>query len=135
LSYALIWSGDTAEGRRQAEECLKRQPGSVPARRLLAQCDRDAGDFESALDNVRQVLAIAPEDLESRLLKAELLLFLKRGSEAWDVLESLPAGQQDQLRVLTLLERAATVTGRTAKAQEYQRRIQDTRETAPEQRE
>jgi predicted Zn-dependent protease len=123
LSYALIWTGDTVEGRREAAQCLERDPDSVPARRLLAQCDRDDGNAQSALENVRRGLAVAPDDFESRLLEAELLLFMKRGDEAYQRLESLPEGAKSKLRTLTLLARAAGITGRTEAATEYRRQI------------
>jgi Tfp pilus assembly protein PilF len=123
LSYALIWSGDTLQGRREAEECLRQDPDSVPARRLVAQCDRDEGHPEAALENIRQGLAIAPDDLESRLLEAELLLFLRRADEACSRLESLPADDKTGLRALTLLARAAAVAGRAEAAANYRRQI------------
>lgn len=112
LCYALVWSGATAEGRQEAEWCLARDPAGVAARRLLAMCERDEGRPEEALVEIRRALQSAPDDLECRIVEAQLLLFLHRGNEAQRRLQPLLARHPDDRRLQTLAARAAAASDR-----------------------
>ncbi len=116
LSYALVWSGAISEGRQEAEWCLARDPASVAARRLLAMCERDEGRPEEALIEIRRALQSAPDDLECRIVEAQLLLFLHRADEALRRLKPLLARHQDDRRLQNLAARAAASSDRQGAA-------------------
>ena len=121
LCYALLWSGEFEEGRREAEWCLERDPDAIVARRLLAQCDRDEGRPERALDEIGRALRVAPDDLECRLVEGQLLLYLRRADEAFRRLQPLVARHPKNRRLLNLAVRAARASGRPEAAAGIQR--------------
>jgi predicted Zn-dependent protease len=112
LSYALVWSGATSEGRQEAEWCLARDSANVAARRLLALCERDDGHPEEALVEIRRALESAPDDLECRLVEAQILLFLRRGDEALLRLKPLLPKYANERRLQNLAARAAAAANR-----------------------
>jgi tetratricopeptide (TPR) repeat protein len=122
LCYALIWSGETAEARLEAQWCLARDPRSAPAHRFLAMCEREEGRPEQALEEIRRALALVPDDIESRLVEGQLLLYLRRADEAYRELEPLLQQRPDDRRLLNLLARAAAASGRREEAAKYQER-------------
>jgi predicted Zn-dependent protease len=120
LCYALLWSGEFEESRREAEWCLARDPDDIVARRLLAQCERDEGRPERALGEIRRALRVAPDDLECRLVEGQLLLYLRQADEAFRRLEPLVARYPRNRRLLNLAVRAARASGRPEAAAEIQ---------------
>jgi len=126
LCYALVWSGMLTEGRQEAEWCLSRDDENVAARRLLAQCERDEGHPEQALNEIRRALRTAPDDLECRLVEAQLLLFLKKADEAYRRLHALEPRQGEMRRYLELIARAAAASARPQEAAAYRKRAEET---------
>jgi Flp pilus assembly protein TadD len=122
LCYALLWSGEIAEARLEAQWCLDRDLQSAVARRYLAMCAREEGQPEEALDEISRALALAPNDVESHLIEGQLLLFLHRDEEAYWKLQPLLSQRPDDRRLLTLLARAAAASGRREEAARFQER-------------
>jgi tetratricopeptide (TPR) repeat protein len=120
LSYAALWAGRSDLARREAQWCLERDPGNVAARCLLAKAARDEGDLEASLKEVQHALSIAPDDLECRILEAELLLFQRQPKLAYQRLRPVYERHRGERRVVGLLARAATASGLAAEGRRLQ---------------
>ena len=125
LAYACLYAGDLECAEREAAWCLRRDPGDGAIHRLLARIARDGGDPERALEHVGRSLSIDPQDLEARLLEADILLFLGRAEEAYAKLEPLEPPARDRRRFLAALARAASQTGRAEQAARFQRELRE----------
>ncbi len=102
---------------------LKRFPQSAAGYRTLAMVQRARGNHDEALSAVQQSLRLKPKQLEATLLEAELLLFLRRPDEAYQVLERMSEMHGPEFRMLTLLQRAAQFSGRKAEADNWRARL------------
>ena len=119
LSYAYSEAGQPERSQEEAEWCLARNANDVNAYRFLAKALRDQGKVEQAMETVEQALKLVPYDLECRLLEAEMLIFNRREDEALKRLEPLYEQHQADRRLVSLLARAATASGRTEEAKRY----------------
>tara|TARA_R110002111_G_scaffold262875_1_gene342463 strand:+ start:4942 stop:6072 length:1131 start_codon:yes stop_codon:yes gene_type:complete len=124
LAYAALYTGDLEAAEREARWCLEQQPASIPALRDLALIDRSRGKIEDAVLHIEQALLIDPQDFESLLLKADLLIFQRKGQQAYDLLKPLYAERQMDRRFLSALARAAGLSGKREEALELQRKNQ-----------
>jgi tetratricopeptide (TPR) repeat protein len=124
LSYAYSEAGQPERSQEEAEWCLARNANDVNAYRFLAKALRDQGNVERAMKTVEQALTLVPYDLECRLLEAELLIFNRRDDEALKRLEPLYEQHQTDRRLVSLLARAATASGRTEEAKRYREQAQ-----------
>lgn len=124
LSYAYSEAGQPERSQQEAEWCLARNANDVNAYRFLAKALRDQGHVEKALETVEGALTLVPSDVECRLLEAELLIFDRREDEALKRLEPLYEQHQTDRRLVSLLARAATASGRTEEAKRYREQAQ-----------
>jgi tetratricopeptide (TPR) repeat protein len=120
LSYATLWAGQSDRARSEAQWCLERDPRNVAARCFLAKAARDAGDWDLALAETRHALSISPDDLECRILEAELLLFQREPRTAYHRLRPIYERHRTDRRVVGLLARAATASGLAAEGRRLQ---------------
>lgn len=116
LCYALTWTGRWQEARAEARWALERDPNNSAAHRFLAQCARGEGDHDSAWREIQESLRLAPDDAESRIVEAELLLFERRAEDAYNRLRPLREQRPADRRILGLLARAATASGKRDEA-------------------
>src|SRR5713101_4620000 len=91
----------------EALEVLKKDPGNLPARRILGRIYlRAAGDLDPdsppretmkrAVEQYREIVRLDPEDTESALVLARLYRSLKEVQQSEEVLRDLLARQPDQ---------------------------------------
>jgi predicted Zn-dependent protease len=128
LTFALRFAGRLDEAEREAQWCLARQPEHAAVRRVLAEIRRDQGDHTAALTEVQAALRAAPQDLECRLLEADLLLFARDFEAAYQGLLPLQEQHGHKARYLSVLSRAAQLSGRSAEAQACRAALQRLKE-------
>ncbi len=124
LAYAYAESGDSEKSGREARWCLARNPAGVSARRFLAIAERAAGHLEQAMREVQTALQVAAEDIECRLLEAELLLFGNKPQKALERLEPLYQKHADDRRLVALLARASAASGNQVQAAKFRQQVQ-----------
>lgn len=124
LCYAYGKTGQPTAVRKESTWCLTRNPKDFHARRWLATAARDEGRIEEAKAEIRKALELAPEDLNCRLLEAELLLFERQAEQAFQRLQPLVKRYPDELRLAALLAQAAAAAGRSEDAEKYRREVQ-----------
>ncbi|MAC51219.1 tetratricopeptide repeat protein [Gimesia maris] len=120
LAYAALYSGDLETATREAKWCLAEKPDSSTALRYLALINRNQGNIEQSISYIDQALRIDPQDLEGLLLKADLLIYQRKGEQAYALLKPLYATQQTDRRYVTALARAAGLAGKREEAHELQ---------------
>ena len=123
LAHAALFVEDTDLAEGEARWCLQREPNDVVARRLIAAVARARGLYDLALREIRSAVKLAPEDVKCRMLEAELLLFRREAQKAYESLIPLRRAQWDNRAYVTLLARAAAMSGRRDEARSYQRQI------------
>lgn len=123
LAFAYQLVGREEEALKHAEWFLQRFPQSAAGLRTLALIQRSRGEHEAALTAVKKSLELRPNQLDAEVLEAELLLFLRRSEEAYQVVSHAYQSHGPERRVLTLLIRAALLTGRRDESQDWQRRL------------
>lgn len=123
LAYALRFAGQLDAAEQEARWCLESQPEFVPALRLLAEVQRDRGQIQDAMASIRQARALAPDDLDSGLLQAELQLYHRDFESAYQTLQPLLAPHTGNHRLLSALSRACQLTGRDREARQYRAQL------------
>lgn len=124
LAYAALYTGDLETAEREARWCLEQQPRSNTALRYLAQIDRNRGKIKAAESHVDQALIIDPQDIESLVFKADLLIFQQEGQQAYDLLKPLYSENQTHPQLIMALSRAAGLIGKREEALQLQRKNQ-----------
>ncbi|WP_198000631.1 tetratricopeptide repeat protein [Gimesia fumaroli] len=124
LAYAALYTGDLKTAEREASWCLEQRPDSSTALRYLAIIDRNQGKVAAALSHVEQALQADPQDFESLLLKADLLIYQRSGQQAYDLLKPLYSAHQTDRRFVSALARAAGLIGKREEALQLQRQNQ-----------
>lgn len=120
LAYAALYSGDLETATREARWCLAEKPESSTALRYLALINRNQGNIAQSISYVDQALSVAPQDIECLLLKADLLIYQRKGKQAYELLKPLYESQQTDRRYVTALARAAGLAGKREEALELQ---------------
>jgi tetratricopeptide (TPR) repeat protein len=123
LAYAYNKTGQPALAEEQARWCLGINPQEVPALRILALAARDQGDFEAAKQHLKIASQFEPMDLDCRILEADLLLYERKPQEAYERIRELYDSQQQTVRYLGALARAAASAGKRDEARELHRRV------------
>lgn len=131
LSYAYAKTGRPAEARREALWCLARNPKDFQAHRWLAMAAREDGKLDEAKAEIDKALQLAPEDLNCRVLEAELLLFARQADKAFQRLQPLYERYPNELRLTALLAQAAAASGRPKDAENYRQQLQRLRQRKP----
>ncbi|QDT91954.1 tetratricopeptide repeat protein [Gimesia algae] len=120
LAYAALYSGDLETATREAKWCLAERPDSTAALRYLALIKRNQGNIEQSISYIDQALSVDPKDLECLLLKADLLIYQRKGEQAYALLKPLYPTQQTDRRYVSALARAAGLAGKREEAFELQ---------------
>jgi len=123
LAYALQFSGELDEAEVEARWCLQQQPDFTAARRILAEIQRDRGDADAALAELEIALGHSPQDLDSRLLHADLLMYHREFEAAYESLMTLDARLRNNHRVVAALIRACQFTQRESLAEQYRQQL------------
>lgn len=121
LAYAALYTGDLKTAEREANWCLEQRPASSTALRYLALIDRNQGNVDEALQHIEQALQADPQDFESLLLKADLLIYQRAGQQAYDLLKPFYAARQTDRRFISALARAAGLIGNREEALQLQK--------------
>ncbi len=123
LAYAYNKAGLPALAEEQARWVLGINARDVAALRILASSARDQGDFEAARQHLKAATRIEPANLDCRILEADLLLYERKPQEAYERLRELYDSQQQTVRYLGALARAAASAGKREEARELHRRV------------
>ncbi len=102
---AAIAVGDKAQGMKLARAALAQDATYVPARVRLAALLEDAGDKRQAEAELRQVIAIDPQHLESYLWIGRLCEESNRDADALEVYNQGLRGNPNQPGVVQAIER------------------------------
>ncbi len=132
LAYAYQLIDRSDEAYEQASWFLKRFPQSAAAYRTMALVQRARGQHEEALAAVQQSLKLRPNQLDASLVEVELLLYLRRSEEAYERVTQMYQAHGAERRILTLLVRAALLSGRRTESQDWQRRLNQLLTAEPE---
>ena len=123
LAYAYNKTGQPTLAEEQARWCLGLNAREVAALRILAAAARDLGDFKAAKQHLKAASQIEPLNLDCRILEADLLLYERKPQEAYDRLRELYDSQQQTVRYLGALARAAASAGKREEARELHQKV------------
>ena len=123
LAYACFLSGLPADARREAKWCIRRKPNETFTHRILAAVARDEGRFADARRELDIALKLNPDDLPSRILEADLLMYDRRPKQAYKRLKPLYENNKNSIRYLGALSRSAAASGRRTEAKQLYTRI------------
>jgi len=123
LAYAYEAAGRADDALPHVQQYLERYPNSVVALKTLASIERARLQYEDALKAIQAALKLAPKNLECAILATDLLLYLRRPAEAYDLLSRFLQDWPRERRLLTPLLRAAAMSGHADDASEIQRRL------------
>jgi predicted Zn-dependent protease len=124
LAFALHHSARLDEAEQQIQWCLSQRSNDAFIWRVMASISRERGDRKEALTQIRRAIALQPDDVRCRLLKADLLLYDRMAEEAWETLAPLRKIQSTNRDFLGALARAAAMSGRLDEARACQKTIE-----------
>ena len=133
LAYALEKGGRPKEALPHVERFLATIPESVQGNKLLAMIQWSQGEREEALSSIRRSRRTEPSNVSLAILEAEILLDLRRGKEAFDLLAPFDGGwgyEPRFLKVFAAAARSSPRAGDQAEAERLERRLADVRTTA-----
>ena len=123
LAYAFHKTGDSTGAEQQARWCLNVNSRDVAALRILASVARDNGQFEDAEKHLTAALQVEPRNLDCRILEADLLLYQRKPEVAYERLQELYDAQQDTVRYLGALARAAASAGKREESRKLHQKM------------
>jgi YaiO family outer membrane protein len=94
-AQALYLAGDHAGAQAILEGLLAERPGDADLLRRLANVQAARGDSPAAMQTIDRAMAIAPDDLDIQLARANILLWLGRHLEARRQAEAISRAQAD----------------------------------------
>lgn len=118
LLYAYHYTGEYESARREAEWCLSHGSKTVFVYQTLAKIEIDQGHTELAAELIQKAIALDPDNMESLIIQADLLLYKKKSAEAYKTLKRIYDENQNNIRYIGALARVAARNGdvKTAKA-------------------
>ncbi len=125
LAFAHHRTGQLAEAETQAQWCLNANPHDVPALRILAAVARDQGRFDDAKALLTKALRLQPDDVDCRILEADLLLYERQPQVAYERLKGLFNTQRTTVRYLGALARAAASAGRREESRKLYQTVEE----------
>lgn len=125
LAYASQRTGNLDQADAEAGWCLERKPYDVAALRIQALVARDRGDFARSRQFLEQALVIQPNDVDCRILEADLLLFERQPRQAYDRLRGIEEQHRETVRYLGALARAAASAGERDEAKRLYQAAED----------
>jgi predicted Zn-dependent protease len=124
LAYASYATGRLAAAAQHADWCRQRDSQDAAAYRILASVARDEGRIDEAEAELKKALSLSPEDVDCRILEADLLLYRRMPEEAYQRLQPLYEQHKSTARYLGTLARAAGAAGRSDEARDLQSELQ-----------
>lgn len=124
LAYASLETGALDAAQEHAKWCVDRNAGDIAAVRMLASVARDQGRLETARSYLSRALALAPNDVDSRILEADLLLYERKPEAAYDRLKLIFPKNRETVRYLGALARAAASAGKREESQALHQSIE-----------
>jgi tetratricopeptide (TPR) repeat protein len=112
LAYASYKTGALDVAAEQAKWCVDRNPADVAAIRTLGLVARDEGRYSMAKSYLSRALALAPDDVDCRILEADLLLYERQPEAAYNRLKAIYPKYRETVRYLGALARAAASAGK-----------------------
>lgn len=117
LLYAYHYAGEHELARREAEWCLEHDSRTIFVYQTLAKIEIDQGHSDKAMQMIQKAIRLDSDNLESRIIEADLLLYEKKAAEAYQKLKGIYAKNQNDIRYIGALARVAARNGdiKTAK--------------------
>lgn len=125
LAFAYEAAGQPEQALPHVRWFLERYPRSVAAHKILTMVERGRGQYDEALLAAQAGRKLAPRNLDLAILEAEILLYLRRPAEAYDVLNALTDDWPRERRLVTPLLRAAVMCRKTERVRELQSLMQE----------
>lgn len=122
---------DVADAIIDLRAVLRDQPNAVPVMRALAQAYVRNGESDQAEETLRTAAQLAPKDIDSRLLLAQLLLSANKLDQAGPMLEQLAKESPMNLSVAESLFRAQAARKQIAEARATAQGIEKVRPNVP----
>lgn len=119
MAFALRFSGELDEAEKHVEWCLLRRPDFLPILRIRAEIFRDRGDSNRALTEIRTVLKTHPDDVDARILEAEILMYQRDFEAAYRCLSPLSEVARRNHRIAALMAQICQLIGKPTEATEY----------------
>lgn len=124
LAYASNRIGDLETAEVQAKWCLNANPREVSALRILATIARDQGRFADARSFIAKAQQIQPEDVDCRILEADMLLYERQPQAAYERLKEIFNAHRSTVRYLGALARAAALAGDREESRKHYRTVE-----------
>jgi tetratricopeptide (TPR) repeat protein len=123
LTQALLGQKEPAKALQTLQEALKREPGSLNLRQVLAQAAMSTGKYDIAVEQYKQLVAATPSSVE--IQRGLAAAYQARGStaEAIGILEQTVQRDPPNAAALLDLARALYSAGRVADAKLQYRRL------------
>ncbi|MEZ6040440.1 MAG: hypothetical protein R3C20_08035 [Planctomycetaceae bacterium] len=131
LAFALRFSGELDEAEKHVDWCLSRRPDFLPVARIKAEIYRDRGDADRALLEVHHILKMHPNDVDTRILEAELMMYQREFEAAYQSLKPYSGSSQHNHRLMALMAQLCQLIGKDAEAAEYRDRLNDLKIAPP----
>ena len=125
MAFALRFSGELDEAEKHVDWCLLRRPDFLPILRIRAQIFRDGGDSNRALTEIQSVLKSHPDDIESRILEAEILMYQRDFKAAYQSLKPISTVAPRNHRVAALMSQVCQLLGKKTEATEFRAILND----------
>jgi tetratricopeptide (TPR) repeat protein len=125
LAYACQRTGHLDQAEAEASWCLTHKPDDVSALRIQALVARDRGDFARSRQFLERALVIQPNDVDCRILEADLLLYERQPRQAYDRLREIEDQHRQTVRYLGALARAAASAGERDEAKRLYQAAED----------
>ena len=133
LAYAAHRIGKVALAEAQAKWCADANPRDVSPLRILAAVAREGGRFVDAKILLTKALQLQPQEVDCRILEADLLLYERKPREAYERLKEVFDAERHTVRYLGALARAAASAGERDESrrlyQELENLLQESRKS------
>ncbi|MBK5910876.1 hypothetical protein CCR85_05135 [Rhodothalassium salexigens] len=125
LGLARFEQGDPGAATTAFERLVDQRPEDAAALLLLARAQAADGGLEQALSTIEKSVALAPDAVEPRLVRTQVLIGLDQDRRARLQLDALKELAPDDPRVLRLAGQVAVRQDRLADAQDYFETLMD----------
>lgn len=131
LASIAIISKKPGEARQILQDTLKHRPNDIRLLKLLADSELRLRENDAAIKALGRILEIAPEELNSRLQLAQILLTMGRVNKAYLVIQSTPLIHQNRPGVLEVTGQTQIKLGLVRESYETFRALENVKPNSP----